>query len=328
MKHILILIFIGTISTFSFAEKGLRIPNYSLDKSELDTTLALDSAVFKFSFETFTDTILNGDIDFSIDGIVGIGSLINNSYLEIVAAPGKHIFQFYYSSSFFEVYTDSININAQHRDDYSIYLESAIKVIKLDPSDIMRIPTIGGEMDKPVIYLYPTTDLDVQVKMDIKGTLTFMYPAYDDGWTFQASPDGSLKFGDKIYNYLFWESKQDLSFTEPELHSGFVVKDAETISFLEEKLTEAGLSTQEQADFITYWGPRLMRNKSNFIRFEFNETCNKYAELDIQPKPDHLYRIYIIWKPVDENYAVIDQKMVSIKREGFTVVEWGGSEYH
>jgi hypothetical protein len=320
MKYILFIILVGSSLSFSFAGKELKALPYTLDKSVVDTTLSANEAVFKFSFKNFTDSVLSRSIDYSMDGMVDMAKLIDNSYFEISATPGKHIFQFYYSGEFYEIHTDSIEIKAQHRDDYSVYFETVLKTIRLE-----RIPMVGNEVDKPVIYLYPKADLDVQVKLDIKGKHTFTYPLYEDGWQFKASPDGTLSFGDKTYNYLFWESEQDLS-AEADLISGFVVKGTETISFLEDKLTEAGLTSKEQADFITYWGPRLIRNASNFIHFEFNETCNKYAELDIQPRPDNIYRIYIIWKPVGENYAAIEQNIVPINRQGFTVVEWGGSE--
>ncbi len=100
------------------------------------------------------------------------------------------------------------------------------------------------------------------------------------------------------------------------------------ISFLEEKLTLAGLNSKEQADFITYWVPRLTQNEINFVRFEFNEECNRYAELEITPKPDHLVRFYMVWSPMDSATQLTPraQQISAQKREGFTVLEWGGVE--
>ena len=45
---------------------------------------------------------------------------------------------------------------------------------------------------KPVIYLYPETTMEVSVELDFDGTLTTTYPAYRDGWTVTAFPDGTL----------------------------------------------------------------------------------------------------------------------------------------
>lgn len=45
---------------------------------------------------------------------------------------------------------------------------------------------------KPVIYLYPEKETTVTVKLDYAGALTCTYPAYGDGWTVTACPDGTL----------------------------------------------------------------------------------------------------------------------------------------
>ena len=50
----------------------------------------------------------------------------------------------------------------------------------------------GGANEKPVIYLYPEEEMEVTVKLDFDGTLTSTYPAYEDGWTMTAQPDGTL----------------------------------------------------------------------------------------------------------------------------------------
>ena len=45
---------------------------------------------------------------------------------------------------------------------------------------------------KPVAYLYPQTETEITVKLDYDGELTCTYPAYADGWTVSARPDGTL----------------------------------------------------------------------------------------------------------------------------------------
>ena len=47
---------------------------------------------------------------------------------------------------------------------------------------------------KPIIYLYPETRTEVNVKLDINGRLVTTYPAYDTekGWKVTADPDGTL----------------------------------------------------------------------------------------------------------------------------------------
>ncbi len=136
-----------------------------------------------------------------------------------------------------------------------------------------------------------------------------------------------MGFGNATYNYLFWEAKSTNSIDISQVKTGFFVKNDEVISFLEEKLTEAGLTSQEQADFITFWAPRLNQNKLNFIHFMFNQTCNRLAELNISPTPDNIYRIYILWSKVDEEFEIDEQKIIRANREGFTVIEWGGQHH-
>ena len=59
---------------------------------------------------------------------------------------------------------------------------------------------------KPVIYLYPEDETEVTVRLDYDGTLTCTYPAYEDGWTVTAAPDGTLRDeSGQTYSYLYWE---------------------------------------------------------------------------------------------------------------------------
>lgn len=70
--------------------------------------------------------------------------------------------------------------------------------------------------EKPVIYLYPEQETTVSVSLDYAGTLTATYPAYEDGWTVTAEPDGTLydENGDE-YSYLFWEARTTPTTTSP-----------------------------------------------------------------------------------------------------------------
>ena len=62
----------------------------------------------------------------------------------------------------------------------------------------------GDVTAKPVIYLYPEEETQVTVKLDYAGELTCTYPAYDDGWTVTAQPDGTLTdAAGQTYSYLF-----------------------------------------------------------------------------------------------------------------------------
>ena len=57
--------------------------------------------------------------------------------------------------------------------------------------------------EKPVIYLYPEQETDVRVTLDLAGELTCAYPAYGDGWSVRAMPDGTLTDeSGQTYRYL------------------------------------------------------------------------------------------------------------------------------
>ena len=310
MKSIFTLLVICSVS-ISFARTKVTIPQIMLIESSVDRTLSDNQAVYQFEFNGIYDSSIEHYMDFSIDGNADRQPLTKHFVLSIMTTPGKHVFQFFYNESYFEVYTDSLEIKPKYRNRYEVQLENSI----------MPIMT-----EKPVIYLYPKKETEVQVKLDIKGKTIFTYPEYQDGWNFTASLNGDLKFGKNQYNYLFWESENVSSSTVDYETSGFLVKGSEVTSFLEKRLTEAGLNSKEQADFITYWGPRMAINEYNFVHFEFNEACNKYAELDIIPTPDEVYRIYMIWHKTLPNLMMLEQKIEPMKRKGFTVIEWGGQE--
>ena len=53
------------------------------------------------------------------------------------------------------------------------------------------------------------------------------------------------------------------------------------------------------------------------------------AKLDVYPEPDTVIRVYMVFMPVDEPVEVPEANELimpsTAERQGFTVVEWGGS---
>ena len=130
------------------------------------------------------------------------------------------------------------------------------------------------------------------------------------------------KKGRNLYA-LYWEGKNT---ERTKAEEGFVVKGEDTISFLEEKLEILGLNEREANEFIIYWLPKLENNKYNYIRFETEEEINRNMPLYINPKPESLIRVMMEYKPLNKKIEVKEQKLETPKREGYTVVEWGGTE--
>jgi hypothetical protein len=178
--------------------------------------------------------------------------------------------------------------------------------------------------EKPVIYLYPKEETKVTVTLDFNGNLTTTYPAYNNGWTVIAQPDGTLTnlADDKEYSYLFWEGISDVNY---DLSTGFVIAGEDTAAFLQETLVAIGLTPKEYNEFIVYWLPRMEGNAYNLISFQTNAYTDN-AVLNITPEPDSLLRVFMTWRGLKEPVDVEPQQITPFERTGFAVVEWGGGE--
>ncbi len=189
--------------------------------------------------------------------------------------------------------------------------------------DEPMLPVAG----KPVIYLYPIQRQEIAVKLKFNGALTDSYPEYDNsrGWRVIAFPDGRLvnQADGEEYSYLFWEgTMNDADF---DLAKGFVVAGEETASFLQEKLSAIGLMPKEYNEFIVYWLPKMQHNKYNLIHFA-QEEYTQNVNLEINPKPNSILRVFMVFKPLEKEISVEPQKLPPFNREGFTVVEWGATQ--
>jgi len=184
--------------------------------------------------------------------------------------------------------------------------------------------TLDHTAYKPVIYLYPEKEMKVSVKLGHPEKITSSYPLYEDGWDVVAKPDGGLKdldTGRELYS-LYWEGKHNYP---TNLDTGFIVERNSIIPFLEEKLELLGLNEREAEEFIIYWLPKLQENKYNFINFVSLEDINNNMPLEVSPKPDTMIRIMMQFKGLDKKIKVNEQRLVTPEREGFTLVEWGGT---
>ena len=65
-------------------------------------------------------------------------------------------------------------------------------------------------------------------------------------------------------------------------------------------------------------------NSYNLISFQ-NEAYAEKVEFSIQPTPDSVLRVFMVWKELDEPIAIAPQTFNTFERDGFTVVEWGGA---
>ena len=176
---------------------------------------------------------------------------------------------------------------------------------------------------KPVIYLYPENETEVLVKLDYNGQLTCTYPTYNDGWTVTASPDGTLTDANgQTYNYLYWEGE---TLTQYDLSRGFCVKGEDTAAFLEDALAKLGLNRREANEFIVFWLPLMQENPYNVISSQ-TDIYTESAKLTVTPTPDTVIRVFMAYKASEEKIEIEAQELSAPEREGFTVIEWGGTE--
>ena len=182
-----------------------------------------------------------------------------------------------------------------------------------------------GDYAKPVIYLYPEEKTNVSVSVDFAdgGELTCTYPEYTDGWNVTAMPDGTLydKDGNEYY-CLYWEGEGN---SKLDISKGFCVKGEDTADFLREKLLHIGLTAREANEFIIYWLPIMEENEYNLITLHTDD-YTRSVPLTVSPAPDTVIRVFMTFEPIEEFVEIEKQILPSYERNGFTLVEWGGSE--
>lgn len=180
-----------------------------------------------------------------------------------------------------------------------------------------------GMAYKPVIYLYPEEETEVSVRLQLNGNLTCTYPAYNNGWQVTASPDGTLTDAEgKTYNYLYWEGETNARW---DMSKGFCVKGEDTAVFLEQALEKLGLNRKEANEFIVYWLPLMEQNPYNIIAFQ-TDVYTEAAKLNVSPAPDAVIRVFMTWQASESYVNLNAQELTAPDRQGFTVVEWGGTE--
>lgn len=194
--------------------------------------------------------------------------------------------------------------------------------------DLLTVEASDWEPDpdmyyKPVVYLYPERETEISVRLTLDGELTCTYPSYQNGWTVTAHPDGTLTDANgQTYNYLYWEGTTNAQY---DFSKGFCVKGEDTAAFLEYALERLGLTRREANEFIVFWLPMMQNNPYNVIAFQEN-AYTESARLDVDPAPDTLIRVFMAWQASESYVSLPEQELSAPAREGFTVVEWGGTE--
>ncbi|MBO5867603.1 MAG: hypothetical protein J6Q54_01685 [Oscillospiraceae bacterium] len=69
----------------------------------------------------------------------------------------------------------------------------------------------------------------------------------------------------------------------------------------------------------------MEQNPYNIISFQ-TEVYEAAAKLQVTPAPDTLIRVFMTWQATECYVNLQAQELTAPSREGFTVIEWGGTE--
>lgn len=177
---------------------------------------------------------------------------------------------------------------------------------------------------KPAIYLYPQQRTDVNVLIAPKGKLTLAIPKYSQsGWSVTANPSGVINYQNGTYDYLYYEAEIPDSLIEKP-NEGFVVKYEELVTLFNDLLPKLGLNEKESSQFSEYWLKALSNSSYYFVGVVAQNNLNFIAPITINPSPHTIIRVTLYFQALEQNVRVTNPMITTPKRDGFTMVEWGG----
>ena len=312
MKRILPILFVLLSLQLSALPKEF-FPIYSITSVERDSTLEAGRSLLVFRSLNLGAYDLSNPVQYSVNGILGSQQIGENRLFSISVASGKCSMQLYLPGML-EIFTDSLEIPERCRVNIDLNWELATREIMVE---------------KPVIYLYPETEQRIEVQVEPKGKINFVYPAFDqeNTWDVIADPEGNILFKGHNYRYLFWEAEQAIKSLGFDSRKGFWFTPENVLDQLGMICDQFGMTSEEKADLITYWGPQLIKYPNCFVHFVFNDEADRFAKLKITPKPDVVARFYMLVQPYGTGIPAvltIPQIIPKMDRSGFNVLEWGG----
>ena len=177
----------------------------------------------------------------------------------------------------------------------------------------------GPIVRKPNIYIYPTQQIELNVKLNFPcgGKILDSAPKYLNGWNIQVDPLGIIN---NYYTYLFYEARI------PEVlqrKNGWIVKGKNLEKFFERNLNGLLFSEKEISDFLGYWMPLLKKDKTYVIYPHYTRELSKIIDINFSVQPDNIIRVLYLIEEYNNNSKVQTPQIPVYKREGFTVLEWG-----
>lgn len=313
MKALLLTI-ITLCSSVTFAGYDRIAMPYWIATDTINPKLPANQAVVTFQIVNaeFRNPDFSTVVKTAVNGVWKDVRLDKDNRFQFQVEPGAVEFQFYVNNVYREISVPEMQVEPQH--DLLIGLNFMA----------VLYPEIQIEVKKPVVYLSSNKEIEFALNVLAKGDFVFTYPDISKGWKGKTNGDGSVNVNGENYPYLFWESEQTYIFQS--VNNGYRVKKEDVLSFLEKRCDELGLTANQKADFITFWGPQMLEYDELFVQFHLNEACDQFATLDIAPKPDHTNRVYIAIAPWSNvfNEFINEVSLPEFSANGFTLTEWGG----
>lgn len=241
----------------------------------------------------------------------------------------------------FNVFDSSFSMNFKEGDYRTYYLDAfytkficfqcleingiALRGAFVDNYTVVCIVNSGifeAHVDKPNIYLYPTKKTRMTVSLDLPegGKVTESIPAYPKKWkNIRVKPDGTIN---RKYEFLFYEADIPGDWQKVE---GWCIAQKDLRFFFMTNLRDYGFNKKEINDFMEYWIPRLNDKPYYKIYPQHTETINSIIPLKINKEVDSLLRLFYFFEASDYHLQLITPQVPVFKRDGFVVVEWGGS---
>ena len=179
---------------------------------------------------------------------------------------------------------------------------------------------LSGGCGKPVEYLYPAHAETVHVA--VGADVVTSDPAYDGGWTVQASPSGRIEDNGATYGSLYWEGYALNAF--PAITEGTVVPRGDAAAVLSSQSRTLGLDPAEASAFLAFWVPRIPTAPYIEISWLTTPTLDQLLPLTVTPRPTTMLRIFVVMQGDATDVSVPAEPLHGTVRRGFTLVEWGG----
>lgn len=201
----------------------------------------------------------------------------------------------------------------------------AVTIDTCDPEPVSLSVDDCITADKPNLYLYPTTDTPVAVRLHLRPQQRVVAadPAYPrDGWRGIAHPDGTITVHGQRAPFLFYEvSLTGAQVARFQRHTGWCLPEDGAVDAMAAILEAYGFTAREVDDFVDGWHHDLPPSPSGYAVYPQTQVDFAAGVQLSQPLPLHR-----LWLLVDDGAACTALRAPAIQsfpRHGAHAVEWG-----